>query len=439
MNTSFVLCARTGSSRVPSKILRYVNGEPFIGHLVKRLADTGLSVIVAAPKSDQKNLEFLQKYGVKFYFGDADNPLARTVNAAKHYDVQNIVRVTHDKLFIEPSMVFSAIAQFQSNGADYLYSSDFPSGCAFEIFTFNAVNKAFGKFKKCEHISYAIKAVTNKIEYFTVPMEFRNYKARLLFDYEDDLPVFELLLSQLGNDCSLRQVLKYLKAHKWATQLNALPKITYYTCAYNAEKWLDEAIGSVVEQEDFENCEYILIDDHSTDRTPESMLLWKTMFPNIHFYRNPRNIGLASSSNIALKVAKGQYIIRLDADDYFTNDRPFKSMISHMRKNKLDVLYPAYYFGTEDDVRTGEAHHAGGALFNTSAINHVKFTEGLRGHDSLDLWHRSKDKLNIGYWSEPTFMYRQHPDSLSKQNPKERELIKQEILSKYGGSDVLQG
>jgi hypothetical protein len=68
----------------------------------------------------------------------------------------------------------------------------------------------------------------------------------------------------------------------------------------------------------------------------------------------------------------------------------------------------------------------------TRAINHVKFTEGLRGYEGLDFFARAKDTLSIGYFARPTFFYTQRNDSMSKTNLDDREKIKNNILNSMG-------
>lgn len=432
MKSAFVLCTRADSSRVPRKVFKYINGTPLIEHLVKRLKNTGLEVIVAAPEEQAEQFRFLSKYDVKFYFGSADNPLERMYYAAKRYDVDNIIRVTHDKVFIESDLVFDCLAKFSLGNYDYLYSSRFPAGAGFEVIQQRALKKAYEQFKKAEHISYAVRASTKNVLHYDVPKNYQDDSVRFLLDYEEDFKVLELLFSQLGNDCTLDAALSYCNLNPWVLNLNRMPLVTFYTCAYNAEKWLEQAASSVINQSVFDNSEYIIIDDHSTDRTAEIALHYASKKKNIDFFRNPKNVGLSTSSNIALQVAKGKYIVRLDADDYFIGQDTVKEMIEKLEESQADAIYPDNYFGSLEKIQPGnEQHHVGGALFSTKAINHVKFTDGLRGYEGLDLWHRAKKQLKIAYFNNPAFYYRQHEESLSKNNLSERKLIKQHLDNVY--------
>jgi glycosyltransferase involved in cell wall biosynthesis len=207
-----------------------------------------------------------------------------------------------------------------------------------------------------------------------------------------------------------------------------MPLVTFYTCAYNAEKYIKDAIESVQEQNIYGESEYIIIDDFSDDSTFKIISELAALDSRIKVKRNPKNVGLATTSNLALKMARGKYIVRLDADDYFTKYASVSKMICFLKENSLDVVYPCNFYGSDVVTQNGnEQHHVGGALFSTRAINFVRFTDGLRGYEGLDVWNRARNSLKVGYLQEPLFFYRQHDESLSKNNLEQRKLIKEKL------------
>jgi spore coat polysaccharide biosynthesis protein SpsF (cytidylyltransferase family) len=368
--------------------------------------------------------------GVSWYTGHDHDPLARLYDAAISQGIDTVIRVTHDKIFVDPCDVLSALQEFEAKKLDYLFSSTLTAGSGFEIISIDALALAREKFTGVEHVSYAVRAVTDNIW----DMPFTGEKGvRLLCDYEEDLVFLETVLSTLGNDCTKRQVEAFCKSQRWVNDLNRLPNLTIYTCAYNADEWISETMESVASQEGFKNFEYILIDDCSTDKTMYRMAKFKSRYQNVKLVRNAKNIGLASSSNIALKNARGKFIVRLDADDYFTSQTSCRELLGEIGARPVDAIYPANYYGSTSIIQQPEQqHHVGGSIFRTSALNHIKFTEGMRGFEGVDLYARAREQLRIGYFSRPTFFYRQHPTSLSKSNPQEREQIKQSLVEKYG-------
>lgn len=432
---AFILCSRLGSSRVGAKALMQYNGVAQIEHLVKRLLETGLPVIVAVPERESIDYAFLlDRYPkqVKIYGGFEDDPLARMYHAAKEHGVKNILRVTHDKIFVDTEKVSAFISEAETNRIDYVYSSDFVAGTGFELLSFKCLEECVKKFQRVEHISYAARAVTKNI--LNYRFQKKVYDVRLLIDFKEDVDLMRVLFASLGTDCTLAEVLRFLDNNRSLKGLNKLPLVTVYTCAYNAKKWIQEAMGSVAMQSNFKDCEYLVIDDHSDDSTLLPVAKFCQNFKNTRFIRNDKNLGLASSSNVALKNARGKYIIRLDADDFFVNKNVLQNMITEIEAQDVDVLYPNCYAGLScKRVQKGEDnHHSGGALFKTSAINHVKFTDNLRNYDSLDVFLRARDQVKIGYWNRVAFCYRQHNKSMSKNNLEEREKTKKILEGKYG-------
>jgi len=94
--------------------------------------------------------------------------------------------------------------------------------------------------------------------------------------------------------------------------LDKSPLITVVMSVYNAEKYVNQAVESVLHQS-FRDFEFIIIDDGSTDAS--SSLLEGYDDPRIRLYHNPDNMGLARSLNQGLASAKGEYVARMDADD----------------------------------------------------------------------------------------------------------------------------
>lgn len=280
-----------------------------------------------------------------------------------------------------------------------------------------------------EHISYAIRAITENKHDFQVPRQYRS-DIRLLIDYPKDIQLLNTIFASLKSDCSLTDVIELMDHNPWMRDINKLPPLTLYTCVFNGEKFIERAMQSISKQKGFRDWEYIIVDDASTDKTAHLVSKFAAQYQNVTWIRNESNMGLASSSNVALKNATGKYIMRLDADDFFVSDTACREMLNAIRRRNLDVIYPNNYFGTMGIVQNGkDAHHVGGSIFSTRAINHIKFTDGLRGYEGLDLFERARLQLKIGYLNRPIFFYTQHATSMSKTNLKEREEIKRAILA----------
>lgn len=105
-----------------------------------------------------------------------------------------------------------------------------------------------------------------------------------------------------------------------------MPKISVIMGCYNAEKFMDKAIQSIINQT-YTDWEFIICDDGSTDRTYEKILKWQKKDERIVSIQNKKNLGLAKSLNNCIKISKSEFIARMDADDYSYENRLKEQLI----------------------------------------------------------------------------------------------------------------
>jgi glycosyltransferase involved in cell wall biosynthesis len=92
------------------------------------------------------------------------------------------------------------------------------------------------------------------------------------------------------------------------------PLITVLMPCRNAGRYIRLAIDSILQQT-YPHFEFLIIDNASTDGTPEIVEDYRRADPRIVLVRNARDIGIAGSLNKGLKMASGRFIARMDADD----------------------------------------------------------------------------------------------------------------------------
>jgi hypothetical protein len=90
------------------------------------------------------------------------------------------------------------------------------------------------------------------------------------------------------------------------------PRVSVVIGAYNGERFLRPAIESIISQT-FRDFELIVVDDCSTDRTPQILSEFKD--DRIRVVRNERNLGIAETLNNGIAVARGEYVALQDHDD----------------------------------------------------------------------------------------------------------------------------
>lgn len=98
------------------------------------------------------------------------------------------------------------------------------------------------------------------------------------------------------------------------------PKVSVVMAVYNGERFVREAVESILNQT-FTDFEFIIIDDGSTDDTWRILTEYAAQDSRIILIRNEKNQGIASSVNRGLARARGKYIARMDADDVTVPER----------------------------------------------------------------------------------------------------------------------
>lgn len=101
---------------------------------------------------------------------------------------------------------------------------------------------------------------------------------------------------------------------------NMQPFVSVVMPSYNAEKYISEAIQSVIAQT-YENWELLIIDDCSTDSTANIVKQFSDVDSRITLYSNPKNMGVALTRNKGMNLANGSWIALLDSDDVWHKDK----------------------------------------------------------------------------------------------------------------------
>ena len=107
------------------------------------------------------------------------------------------------------------------------------------------------------------------------------------------------------------------------------PLVSVIIPAYNAEKYVAEAINSILSQT-YKNIEVVIIDDASTDGTLKIIQKYQLKDERIRLYSNEKNMGIGANRARGIKLAKGEYICWQDADDISLPNR-IASQVSYLQ------------------------------------------------------------------------------------------------------------
>ncbi|MDR1544414.1 MAG: glycosyltransferase family 2 protein [Prevotellaceae bacterium] len=129
------------------------------------------------------------------------------------------------------------------------------------------------------------------------------------------------------------------------------PKISILMPCFNVEKYVAEAIESMLNQT-FGNFELLILDDCSTDRTAEIVKSFADK--RIVYHKNETNLGLSENLNVGIRLAKGEYIARMDGDDISVPERLEKQAAVLEKHPEIDICGAGFkWFGT----RTSTVFH----------------------------------------------------------------------------------
>lgn len=109
------------------------------------------------------------------------------------------------------------------------------------------------------------------------------------------------------------------------------PKVSVLMITYNHEKYIEQAVRSVLMQEtDFEY-ELVIGEDCSTDRTHEIVIALQKEFPDkIRLFLHPQNVGMIPNLVAVYGACEGEYIALLEGDDYWTSPHKLQLQVNYM-------------------------------------------------------------------------------------------------------------
>lgn len=219
-------------------------------------------------------------------------------------------------------------------------------------------------------------------------------------------------------------------------------KVTVYITNYNYGHYLEKAVNSVLNQT-YKEIEILIIDDGSTDNSHEIIEKFSSVNRIKIIYQ--KNKGLVVTNNIALRLAQGKYIMRLDADDYLDKNA-IKLMVDELDEDsELGLVFPNYFIvdenenitnfrvripSEENNVKDNPAHGAC-TLIRTSFLRSIGgYDESFKCQDGYFLWINFFSRFKTKNIETPLFFYRRHNSNLT--NNSERILrTRSKIISKY--------
>ncbi len=198
-------------------------------------------------------------------------------------------------------------------------------------------------------------------------------------------------------------------------------KVSVIVATFNEEKYIGRCLRSLFNQT-MSKSEYeiIVINDGSKDNTSYALNLFKK--PKDDHYKvitNKKNMGLPYSVNLGIDSAKGDYIVRVDSDDYVNKN--FLEVLSYyleIYKNSNAVACD-YMLVDEDEnlleiVKSKNQPIACGIMFRKKILMEIgQYDESFKCHEDRELRIRFEKLFKIEYINLPLYKYRQHENNMT--------------------------
>jgi len=205
--------------------------------------------------------------------------------------------------------------------------------------------------------------------------------------------------------------------------------VSIITSVYNAEQFIDEMIESVIAQT-YKKWELLIIDDCSTDSTCMHINAFKDR--RIRLFKNDINEGLTKNLNKLLKIAQGEYVVRIDGDDVMLPNR-LMLQIEYMRSNPEVGLSGGWAkaFGQKSDFMCKNLYNDRinvDLLFDSAIIHptfimrksvldfmHIEYDEELKYAQDYGLEYSFSKCSKIANIDEILIYYRIHNEQISSE------------------------
>lgn len=239
----------------------------------------------------------------------------------------------------------------------------------------------------------------------------------------------------------------------------ARPLVSVVMPSYNTAQYIREAVDSVLEQ-DYPNLELLVIDDGSTDATPEII---EAYGERVRFFTQ-QNAGAGAARNLGLREARGEYIAFLDSDDVWLPGK-LQAQVEHFETNPdVGVVYSRWQTWKPGDcgafhrpeplrcaIRPGIVREGSGWLYNgllfTSMLHTITvmmrrrtieqigfFDTRLKRGQDYDYWLRASRISPIHQLDAVYALYRLHGEGCIKKWPNENyeRIVVEKALNTWG-------
>jgi len=227
------------------------------------------------------------------------------------------------------------------------------------------------------------------------------------------------------------------------------PLVTVYITNYNYAAYIRDSIESVLTQT-LQDFELLIIDDGSSDNSKEIIEEYRETESVTIIYQ--KNKGLNITNNVAMRAAKGKYIMRLDADDFLVKEALAEMSSVLEGDDELGLIFPDYYYVDGDGKKTGEERrhnfekevslydqpaHGACTMIRLDFLKELGgYNESFTCQDGYDLWIKFVTHHKVTNINKSLFSYRRHGNNLTTNEERileTRRAIKENFVKEHFG------
>jgi len=161
------------------------------------------------------------------------------------------------------------------------------------------------------------------------------------------------------------------------------PFVTIIIVNWNGEDVIDDCLSSLMKQE-YKNIEVIVLDNDSKDRSKQII---KKKFKYVKLIESDKNLGFAEGNNVAVKQAKGEYILLLNSDTLIMENFLSVLISSFAKNKKIGIVQPKILYKSNSSYKDGTINSIGAYFTSTGFLYYL----GYGKNSSISLYSKKKE------------------------------------------------
>ena len=230
--SSVLIQTRLGSTRLPNKVLKIIEGKTAIWHVINRVKKIDsvdqIALITTNKPEDRILLKIAEENGIIGFSGSEFDVLDRHFQCAKEIEADPIIRITSDCTLIDPFLSEKILRYYLSHDYDFVSNTitpTFPDGLDTEIFSYESLEKAAYETKlpsEREHVTTYFIKNPDKFKISNYENDVNLSNLRWTLDREQDLIFIQEIYSRMKPKTifSMNEILQILSSNPELLKIN---------------------------------------------------------------------------------------------------------------------------------------------------------------------------------------------------------------------------